>query len=114
MYGDLEAPVRNGSREEPEWHSWRGGCGPRSAVVKALVDAEPGTLASFSFRVVLSSFWIFGAFETEEDREARDQGKVRQQIEARGGELFSAPPTITSVNVLAAKLPGGVAEKRTG
>ncbi|MGW0632389.1 putative quinol monooxygenase [Streptomyces sp. NPDC002758] len=72
---------------------------------KALVDAEPGTLAWFSFRLGPSSFRIFDAFETEEDREAHFQGKVRQQIEARGEELFSTPPTITPVNLLASKFP---------
>ncbi|MEV7324540.1 antibiotic biosynthesis monooxygenase [Streptomyces sp. NPDC093970] len=72
---------------------------------KALVDAEPGTLAWFSFRLGPSSFRIFDAFETEEDREAHYQGKVRQQIELRGAELFSTPPTITPVDLLASKLP---------
>ncbi|MEU1371536.1 antibiotic biosynthesis monooxygenase [Streptomyces sp. NPDC005803] len=73
---------------------------------KELVDAEPGTLAWFAFRLGPTSFRIFDAFETEEDRETHLQGKVRQQIEARGDELFSAPPTITPVDLLATKLPG--------
>lgn len=73
---------------------------------KALVDAEPGTLAWFAFRLGPASFRIFDAFETEEDREIHLQGKVRQQIEARGEELFSTPPVITPVNLLATKLPG--------
>ncbi|MDH6630180.1 quinol monooxygenase YgiN [Streptomyces sp. LBL] len=77
---------------------------------KTLVDAEPGTLAWFSFRLGPSSFRIFDAFQTEEDREAHLQGKVREQIEARADELFSAFPTITPVNLLAAKLPGQVTE----
>ncbi|UPZ26626.1 antibiotic biosynthesis monooxygenase [Streptomyces sp. LRE541] len=72
---------------------------------KTLVDAEPGTLAWFSFRLGPHSFRIFDAFETEEDREAHLQGKVRERIEARADELFTAFPTITPVNVLAAKLP---------
>ncbi|WP_318219028.1 antibiotic biosynthesis monooxygenase [Streptomyces sp. SCL15-6] len=73
---------------------------------KALVDAEPGTLAWFAFRLGPASFRIFDAFETEEDRETHLQGKVREQIELRGGELFSVPPTITPVDLLATKLPG--------
>ncbi|WIX77611.1 antibiotic biosynthesis monooxygenase [Amycolatopsis carbonis] len=72
---------------------------------KSLVDAEPGTLAWFGFRLGPSSFRIFDAFETEEDREAHLQGEVRRQIELRGDELFAVPPTITPVGVLAAKLP---------
>jgi quinol monooxygenase YgiN len=72
---------------------------------KALVDAEPGTLAWFSFRLGPTSFRIFDAFDTEDDREAHLRGKVREGIVARGDELFSVPPAITPVDVLAAKLP---------
>lgn len=72
---------------------------------KTLVDAEPGTLAWFAFRTGPTSFRIFDAFETEEDRATHLQGKVREAIVARGDELFSVPPTITPVDVLAAKLP---------
>jgi quinol monooxygenase YgiN len=72
---------------------------------KAVVDKEPGTLAWFSFRLGPTTFRIFDAFETEDDREAHFQGKVREGIAARGDELFSVPPTITPVDVLAAKLP---------
>ncbi|MFF7677984.1 putative quinol monooxygenase [Actinacidiphila glaucinigra] len=73
---------------------------------KTLVDAEPGTLTWFGFRLGPSSFRIFDAFETEEDRETHLRGKVRQRFEALGDEVFAAPPVITPVEVLAAKLPG--------
>jgi quinol monooxygenase YgiN len=72
---------------------------------KTLVDAEPGTLAWFSFRTGPRSFRIFDAFETEEDREAHLQGKVRDEIVARAEELFTVFPTITPVDLLATKLP---------
>lgn len=74
---------------------------------KELVDAEPGTLAWFAFRVGPSSFRIFDAFDTEQDRRTHLDGEVRKAIEARAGELFSVPPTITPVDLLAAKLPDG-------
>lgn len=76
------------------------------ADAKTLVDAEPGTLTWFGFRLGPSSFRIFDAFETEEDRETHLRGKVRQRIEALGDEVFAVPPVITPVEVLAAKLPG--------
>jgi quinol monooxygenase YgiN len=72
---------------------------------KALVDAEPGTLAWFSFRIGPTSFRIFDAFETEDDREAHFRGKVRDGIMARS-DLFSTSPSITPVDIVAAKLPG--------
>ncbi len=70
-----------------------------------LVEAEPGTLAWFAFRLGPSSFRIFDAFDSEDDRQAHLQGKVRDAIEARGDELFVTPPTITPVDLLASKLP---------
>lgn len=75
------------------------------ADAKALVDEEPGTKAWFSFRLGPLSFRIFDAFETEEDREVHLQGKVRQWIDTHP-EMFSVPPTITPLDLIAAKLPG--------
>jgi quinol monooxygenase YgiN len=71
---------------------------------KSLVDAEPGTLTWFAFRVGPTSFRIFDAFDTEADRQVHLHGKVRDGLDANG-ELFSTPPTITEVDVIAAKLP---------
>ena len=60
---------------------------------KTLVDAEPGTLAWFSFRLGPHSFRIFDAFETGEDREAHLQGPV-----AGGGLDAPAPASIASTS----------------
>lgn len=76
---------------------------------KKLVDAEPGTLAWFSFRHGPRSFGIFDAFGSESDRAAHLNGKVRDAIDARGEELFSQPPTIAPLDILAAKLPSRAA-----
>jgi quinol monooxygenase YgiN len=73
---------------------------------KLLVEAEPGTVAWFAFRLGPSSFWIFDAFNSEDDRQAHFHGKVREAIIARADELFRTPPVITPVDVLASKLPG--------
>ncbi|MGW4995947.1 putative quinol monooxygenase [Streptomyces mirabilis] len=72
---------------------------------QAMVEAEPGTVAWFAFRMGPTSFRIFDAFASEDDRQAHYDGKVRQGLEARA-DLFSEPPLITPVNVMAAKLPG--------
>jgi len=79
---------------------------------KLLVDAEPGTLAWFAFRLGPSSFRIFDAFNSEDDRQAHFHGKVREAIIARADELFATPPVITPVDVLASKLPGAQAGRR--
>jgi quinol monooxygenase YgiN len=72
---------------------------------KLLVDAEPGTLTWFTFRLGPSSFRIFDAFNSENDRQAHFDGKVREAIMARNDELFATTPVITPVDVLASKLP---------
>lgn len=72
---------------------------------KELVDAEPGTIAWFAFQLGPTTFRIFDAFYSEDDRETHLQGKVRQAIEARGEELFAIAPTITPANLLAVKMP---------
>jgi hypothetical protein len=74
---------------------------------KDLVDDEPGTLIWFGFRSGPTSFGIFDAFKTEDDRQVHLQGKVREELEARAEELFSVPPVITPVDVLACKWPAG-------
>jgi quinol monooxygenase YgiN len=62
--------------------------------------------AKLAFRLGPSSFRIFDAFNSEVDRQAHFQGKVREAIIARADELFATPPVITPVDVLASKLPG--------
>ncbi|MCD0483534.1 antibiotic biosynthesis monooxygenase [Streptacidiphilus sp. ASG 303] len=75
------------------------------AGAKAVVDDEPGTLTWYAIRVSQTSFRIFDTFETEEARQAHLDGKVPQAIQAHAGELLAAPPVITPVPLLAAKLP---------
>lgn len=72
----------------------------------SLVMEEPATTAWFGLRLGPSTFGIFDAFPNEEGRQAHMSGKVAAALMARGGELFSRPPSIEKVDVLAAKLPG--------
>lgn len=71
-----------------------------------LVEAEPDTTAWFGIRLGPSTFGIFDAFPHEAGREAHLEGKVAEALMAKAGELFSTPPSIEKVDVLAAKLPG--------
>ncbi|WP_266182855.1 putative quinol monooxygenase [Dyella humicola] len=72
----------------------------------ALVQEEPATTAWFGIRLGPSTFGIFDAFPNEAGRQAHLSGKVAAALMAKAGELFSAPPSIEKVDVLAAKLPG--------
>ena len=71
-----------------------------------LVQEEPATTAWFGIRLGPSTFGIFDAFPDEAGRQAHLSGKVAATLMAKASELFSAPPSIEKVDVLAAKLPG--------
>lgn len=70
------------------------------------VQDEPGTVAWFAIRLGPSSFGIFDAFSNESGREAHLGGRVAAALMARAAELFSQPPSIEKLEVLADKLPG--------
>ena len=71
-----------------------------------IVNEEPDTTAWFGIRLGPSTFGIFDAFPDEAGRQAHLSGKVAAALMEKAGELFSEPPSIENVNVLAAKLPG--------
>jgi quinol monooxygenase YgiN len=71
-----------------------------------LVQAEPATTAWFGIRLGPSTFGIFDAFPDEAGRQAHLAGKVAAALMAQAANLFSTPPSIEKVDVLAAKLPG--------
>jgi quinol monooxygenase YgiN len=72
----------------------------------AVVEQEPATTAWFALRLGPSTFGIFDAFPDEAGRQAHLNGKVAAALMAQAAELFSQPPVIEKVDVLAAKLPG--------
>jgi quinol monooxygenase YgiN len=71
----------------------------------AFVEQEPATIAWFAIRVGGSTFGIFDAFPDESGRQAHLGGKLAAALMAKAPELFSQPPRIEKIDVLAAKLP---------
>lgn len=72
----------------------------------SIVEEEPATVAWFGLRLGPRTFGIFDAFPDEAGREAHLTGKVAAALMSRADELFSEPPSIEKVDVLASKLPG--------
>ena len=70
-----------------------------------LVDAEPETTAWFAARIDASTFLIFDVFPTESGRERHLAGAVAEALAARAADLFSQPPAIERVQIVASKLP---------
>jgi hypothetical protein len=53
-----------------------------------------------------STFGIFDAFPDDSGRDAHLNGRVAEALMGRADELFSQPPSIERVDVIAEKLPG--------
>ena len=70
-----------------------------------LVEDEPATVAWFALRLGPSTFGIFDAFPDDAGRQAHLSGKVAEALMARADELFTTPPGIEQVDVVADKLP---------
>jgi quinol monooxygenase YgiN len=71
-----------------------------------LVQEETATTAWFGIRLGPSTFGIFDAFPDETGRQAHLSGRVAAALMAKASELFSQPPVIEKLDVLASKLPG--------
>ena len=70
----------------------------------ALANQEMRTTVWFALKLGPSTFGVFDAFADEEGRQAHLNGPIAQALMANAPVLFSAPPQIDPVDVLAAKL----------
>ena len=70
-----------------------------------LAQAEPKTTTWFAIRMGPSTFGIFDAFPDDTGRQAHLTGPIAAALNAKASELFSLPPKIEQVDVLASKLP---------
>ena len=70
-----------------------------------LVMEEPTTTAWFGIRLGPSTFGVFDAFQDDSGRDKHLSGKVAAALMGQASALFSTPPAIEKVDVLAAKLP---------
>jgi quinol monooxygenase YgiN len=77
----------------------------------ALVQQEPETITWFAIRLGPSTFGIFDTFRDEAGRQAHLSGKVAAALKEKASDLFSQPPSIEQVDVLAAKLEPDVRNK---
>lgn len=69
-----------------------------------LVQAEAGTRHWFALDEDSgNSYSIFDTFDDEAARDAHLNGKVAAALKAKAAELFSEPPSIHKINVLAEK-----------
>jgi quinol monooxygenase YgiN len=69
----------------------------------ALAEEEPQTVVWYALQIGKSTFGVFDAFEGESGRTAHLNGKIAAALMAKASELFSQPPSIEHVDVLAVK-----------
>ena len=69
-----------------------------------LANAEPATTVWFALKLGPSTFGFFDAFSDDAGRQAHLAGPIAAALMARAPDLLAQPPTIESVEVLAAKL----------
>lgn len=70
-----------------------------------IVQQEPQTITWYAIRLGPSTYGIFDSFPDDNGRQAHLSGKVAAALVEQAPELFSEPPDIRKVDVLAAKLP---------
>jgi quinol monooxygenase YgiN len=70
-----------------------------------IAQREAGTAAWFAFKIGSSTFGIFDTFPAEEGRQAHLNGEIAKALMAKAEDLFSTPPQIQSLDILAAKTP---------
>lgn len=70
-----------------------------------VVQEEPETIAWFAIRLGPTTFGIFDAFPDDTGRQAHLSGQVAAALMEKAPELFTEPPVIENIDVLASKLP---------
>ncbi len=69
-----------------------------------LAEAEPATSAWFAVKIDDTTYGIFDVFPDDAGRQAHLNGPIAAALMAKADELLAVPPTIASIDVLAAKL----------
>ena len=68
-----------------------------------LTNQEAGTPIWFALQLSPSTFGVFDAFATEEDRQAHLGGNMAKSLMSRVEEMLAKPPSIDFLDVLAVK-----------
>ena len=74
---------------------------------KALPDVENERATStwYALRLNQSTYIIFDTFPDENGRQAHLVGNIAKALEEKSSELFSRPPAIEKLDIIAVKMP---------
>lgn len=70
----------------------------------AAVEREPATVNWYALRISSNMFGIFDTFADDNGRQAHLAGEVAKTLMQKAPELFSKPPAIEKLDVLASKV----------
>lgn len=68
-----------------------------------LARNESTTITWYAIRLSPSTFGVFDTFNDEDGRQKHLKGPIAQALMAKAPELFSKPPSIEPVEILASK-----------
>jgi quinol monooxygenase YgiN len=77
----------------------------------SIVQQESATTTWYALRLGPSTFGIFDTFPDESGRLAHLSGRVAAALKEKASELFSKPPSIEKIDVIAAKPARSSGEK---
>jgi len=70
-----------------------------------IVEDESATSVWHALRLNHSTFVIFDTFPDDKGRQAHLSGKIAKALKERTSELFSKPPEIKELDIIAVKMP---------
>ena len=70
-----------------------------------LAEGEKETTSWYAIKMGPARFGIFDTFRNEEGRNAHLSGEIAKALFAKAEELFSTPPRVEKLEILAAKEP---------
>lgn len=68
-----------------------------------MAGGERTTPIWFALKLSPTTFGVFDAFASEEDRQTHLHGDIAKALMAHAGELLASPPSIESIDVLGMK-----------
>lgn len=75
-------------------------------LAQPLALREPGTSTWYAVRLGSGRYGIFDTFKDEAGRNAHFNGEIAKALFAKAEDLFSTPPQVEKLDILAAKAPG--------
>lgn len=74
-------------------------------LAQPLALREPGTSTWYAVKLRAGSYGIFDTFKDDSGRNAHFNGEIAKALFERASDLFSSPPHVEKLEILASKAP---------